>query len=554
MTISSVNKLLVFTATYNEKDNISLFLERVWSAVPSADVLVVDDNSPDGTGVLLNEIAQEDLRLKVIHRPGKLGLGTAHHLGMLFAMRNGYSSLITMDADLSHDPSDIPGLLKKLTVFDFVIGSRYMRGGSCDYKGYRRNISLSANFAARKLLGIPLHEFTTSFRAFQVSKLMQVDFAKLHNNGYSFFMESVYRFSQAGLSLSECPINFKDRYAGTSKIPTFEIFRGIGKLLQLTISRVLKREMMDSSAVILDSCGNCRGAYLSTRFPPQMDSPGSLQRADDFRCSSMAHARKPRVAICMECGLAQIPRSEQAQDLGSLYADVVDETYLADLKVKRSTFSNTFKRIAPFLPGTGVMLEVGSYCGLFLQEAIHQGWRVIGVEPSTWATEYSKSTSNVPLVIINSDFETASTQLSGNYDALVSWDVLEHVPNPAHFISLASDLIKSGGIFAFSTVDIDSWFARLMRGKWPWIMEMHLYYFGAGSLERMLFSSGFEVVKVEGYRHYASLPYAYEKFHSAFSGSTKTILKSLSFLVPNIIVPICLGDIKLYICRKRMPE
>ena len=403
MIISKTNKILVFTATYNEKDNISLFLERVWGVVPSADILVVDDNSPDGTGILLDKIAQRDLRLKVIHRSGKMGLGTAHHLGMLFAIRNEYSSLITMDADLSHDPSDIPALLNGLTAFDFVIGSRYMKGGSCDYKGYRRNVSLSANLAARKLLGIPLHEFTTSFRAFQVSKLMQVNFAKLHNNGYSFFMESVYRFSQAGLSLSECPINFRDRYAGTSKIPSFEIFRGIGKLLQLTISRLLRREMRDPNPAILDSCGNCGGAYLSTRFPSQMDSPSSLQRADDFRCSSMAHARKPTVAICMVCGLAQIPRSEQAQDLSSLYADVVDESYLSDLKVKRSTFSNAFKRIAPFLPSTGVMLEVGSYCGLFLQEAIHRGWRVIGVEPSTWAMEYAKSTSNISLDIINSD-------------------------------------------------------------------------------------------------------------------------------------------------------
>ena len=158
MRISKTNKILVFTATYNEKDNISIFLEKVWSEVPSADILVVDDNSPDGTGTLLDDISQKDSRLKVIHRPGKLGLGTAHHLGMLFAIRNGYSSLITMDADLSHDPSDIPALLQRLNTFDFVIGSRYMKGGSCDYKGYRRNVSLSANLAARKLLGIPLHE------------------------------------------------------------------------------------------------------------------------------------------------------------------------------------------------------------------------------------------------------------------------------------------------------------------------------------------------------------------------------------------------------------
>ena len=546
------SKLLVFTATYNEKDNITFFLEGVWRAVPSADILIVDDSSPDGTGVLLDQLAQREPRLKVVHRPGKLGLGTAHHLGILFAIRGGYSHLITMDADLSHDPSNIPALLNRLATFDFVIGSRYMDGGSCDYKGYRRNISIAANIAARKLLGIPLHEFTTSFRAFQVSKLAQVDFVKLHNNGYSFFMESVYRFSQAGLTLSECPINFRDRYAGTSKIPKFEIFRGIRKLLQLFISRLFQRRMGAAKPLLLDACSNCGGVSLSTRFPAKMSSPSSLQRADDFRCTSMAHDRKPTVGVCMQCGLAQIPFSERPQDLSGLYADVIDNTYLADLNVKRKTFSNTFKRIAPFIPSTGLMLEIGSYCGLFLEEATHRGWKVVGVEPSTWATNYAKSNSKIPLEIINSDFEHASVELNRDYDVLVSWDVLEHVPNPRKFIETSVGLIKPGGIFAFSTVDIDSWFARLMRGKWPWIMEMHLYYFGAGSLERMLLESGFDIIKVEGYRHYASLPYAYEKFHSAFSGPIKLIFKNLSFLIPNITVPICLGDIKLYICRKKV--
>ena len=221
---SGPGRLLIFTATYNEVDNVRELLNDIWAFAPDADVLIVDDNSPDGTGAVLNEIASREPRLHVGQRPDKLGLGTAHHLAMLFAMRRGYDTLITMDADHSHDPRDIPKLIGKLSVADFVIGSRYMPGGRCDYGGYRRFVSIAANTAARFLLGLSLHEFTTSFRAFRMKELAKVNFVKMHNYGYSFFMNSVYRLDQAGLRLAEVPINFRDRYAGVSKIPSSRSF------------------------------------------------------------------------------------------------------------------------------------------------------------------------------------------------------------------------------------------------------------------------------------------------------------------------------------------
>ena len=133
---------------------------------------------------------------------------------MLFALRNGYDTLVTMDADLSHDPAVIPRLVAKLAGADFVTGSRYMQGGSCDYSGYRFFVSKAANAAARLLLRLPLHEFTTSFRAFSARRLADLDFVKMHNGGYSFFMESVFRLHQAGFRLAEVPIHFRDRTAG----------------------------------------------------------------------------------------------------------------------------------------------------------------------------------------------------------------------------------------------------------------------------------------------------------------------------------------------------
>ena len=235
-------KTLIFTATYNESENIVCLCRQVLGLNSSYDMLVVDDQSPDGTGQLLDEFASTNPRLKVMHRPGKMGLGSAHELAMEYAETQHYDALVTMDADFSHNPDDIPRLLDALEGMDFAIGSRYMKGGSCNYSGYRRQVSILANWGARRLLGIPLHEMTTSFRAFRVDFLRRVNLGEIKSNGYSFFMEIVFRLSRVGARMKELPIRFEDRRAGTSKIPPFEIVNGIRHLLYLTWLRLFWRK------------------------------------------------------------------------------------------------------------------------------------------------------------------------------------------------------------------------------------------------------------------------------------------------------------------------
>lgn len=234
-----MNKTLIFTATYNEGENIIPLCTHILGLDPGYDMLVVDDNSPDGTGRLLDQLEAEHSRLSVVHRAGKLGLGSAHELAMQYAEDKHYDALVTMDADFSHNPDDIPRLLKALEGVDFVTGSRYMQGGSCNYSGYRRVVSIWANWGARRLLGIPLHEMTTSFRVFRVDFLRRVDLGEIKSNGYSFFMEIVFRLSRVGARMTEVPICFEDRRAGASKIPPFEIFNGLRHLLYLTWLRLV---------------------------------------------------------------------------------------------------------------------------------------------------------------------------------------------------------------------------------------------------------------------------------------------------------------------------
>lgn len=544
------NKTLIFTATYNEKGNIERYLKKVFQYSPDVDVLIVDDNSPDGTGMLLDKLAKESNQINIINRPGKLGLGSAHHLAMLYAIKNNYDNLVTMDADLSHDPKDIPKLLNKLKNADFVIGARYIKGGGSDYTGYRKFLSKTAGFLARTLLLINLNEFTSSFRAFNVNKLKQVNFLKMHNQGYSFFMESIVRFHQAGLKLTQVPSYFYDREHGISKIPKFEIFFGILKLFHLFISRVFRKVVKTNNIFIDDKCGYCHSEFLSVRYLEKRDKAQNiLDNSDTFKCSSMTHSYKPLVAKCLNCGLHQIPLKQQATQIDEMYENVIDEDYLNHINVKKATFKNAYKQLNYYLPKEGRLLEIGSYCGVFLSQIDKNNWQTMGIEPSRWAAEYSKK--NYELNIINSSFEQSLDKAQKENDVIVSWDVLEHVVYPNRFLNYANDLLNKNGILAFSTLDIDSWFPKFLGQNWPWMMDMHLYYFDKNSLEFMLEEAGFELLDIKPYRHYASIKYAYRKVCYALPKVISKPLLILDFLAPNIMIPVTLGDIKMFIARKK---
>ena len=236
--------VLVFTATYDEADNIASLIEAVFASLPRCEMLVVDDNSPDGTGDLLEKLRAENPRLHVVHRPSKNGLGTAHKLAIKYALAHGYQALITMDADFSHDPKCLPEMMRQLERAEFVIGSRYIPGGNCELPLSRVLLSRGANTMARALLGIPVHETTTSYRGFRRSLLERMNIDAIHADGYSYFVEAINQVSDlvrenrsgAGRSengMVEFHIRFVDRRAGTSKESKKEIWRGMTTLARL---------------------------------------------------------------------------------------------------------------------------------------------------------------------------------------------------------------------------------------------------------------------------------------------------------------------------------
>ncbi len=228
-----MSKTLIFTATYNEKDNIKILIEKLNKLGVDLDILVIDDYSPDKTWEILQKLEKEIKNLKIIIRKKKSGLDTAHKLAFEYAKNHNYEKFISMDADLSHDPSEVPKIINILNGSSFVIGSRYIKGGRCEMTGYRLALSIIGNKFIKKVLKINCNEFTTSYRGFNLSKLEDFNLNMINSKGYSFFMETIYRLDKHGVNISEIPIHFKNRKHGSSKIPSIEIFRTFKNLFIL---------------------------------------------------------------------------------------------------------------------------------------------------------------------------------------------------------------------------------------------------------------------------------------------------------------------------------
>jgi len=210
---------LVIIPTYNERDNVDWIVGRVRESVPDASVLVVDDNSPDGTGALADALAASDAAVHVLHRAGKEGLGAAYRDGMRWGLDRGYDVLVEMDADGSHQPEQLPRLLERLAVADVVVGSRWVPGGGVvNWPIERKILSRGGSGYARFALGVPVRDVTGGYRAFTADALRRIDLDAVLSQGYCFQIDMIWHAAVAGLKIAEVPITFVERERGTSKM------------------------------------------------------------------------------------------------------------------------------------------------------------------------------------------------------------------------------------------------------------------------------------------------------------------------------------------------
>lgn len=218
--LMSASKTLIVTPTYNEKENLARFVEGVRAVLPTADIMIVDDNSPDGTGEIADRLAAKDEHVRVMHRSGKLGLGTAYLEAFRRGLAEGYERFLEMDADLSHDARHLPAFVRALDDgADVVIGSRNIPGGSVEGWGpIRHLISKGGSLYSRTILGLPVRDLTSGYKAFTRRALEAIDIDAVHSNGYSFQIELTYRALRKGMRVKEVAIVFVDRTAGRSKM------------------------------------------------------------------------------------------------------------------------------------------------------------------------------------------------------------------------------------------------------------------------------------------------------------------------------------------------
>lgn len=222
-------RTLVTVATYNEIENLPLLVDEVWRVAPQADILVIDDNSPDGTGRWCDEKAASERRLFCIHRAGKLGLGTATIAAMQYAIQHGYDYVLNMDADFSHHPRHIPAILAGMEEADVSIGSRYCAGGATQgWPWQRKLMSWGVNTYARTMLGLKPRDTSGAYRCYRVELLRRLDFGAIQSRGYSFQEEILWRLKRVGARMSETAILFADRERGQSKINKREALAAIG--------------------------------------------------------------------------------------------------------------------------------------------------------------------------------------------------------------------------------------------------------------------------------------------------------------------------------------
>lgn len=216
---ADLGRIVVIIPTFNELSTLPVIVSRVRASVPEADILVADDNSPDGTGRLADELAAGDPQIHVMHRLGKEGLGAAYLAGFAWALQAGYDVVVEMDADGSHQPEQLPRLLDALRTADLVLGSRWVPGGRTEnWPKSRQLISRGGTAYTRLMLGVPIQDATGGYRAFRADTLRRLDLHEVASQGYCFQIDLAWRAVQRGLTVREVPITFVERTAGTSKM------------------------------------------------------------------------------------------------------------------------------------------------------------------------------------------------------------------------------------------------------------------------------------------------------------------------------------------------
>ena len=294
-------------------------------------------------------------------------------------------------------------------------------------------------------------------------------------------------------------------------------------------------------------CNFC-GSEAIRELYPERDGIANFETSELYACTSLAYGHCGPIVHCLGCGLVRQNPQPGPADIATAYQDVVDPRYEEEQPGRVATFNRVLDDLEQHRSG-GRLLDVGCHIGVFLQVAESRGWQTIGIEPSRWAAQRAEERG---LDVRPGSLQ--SVQLAQeSFDAVTMWDVVEHLPDPVQALRRTHGLLKPGGILAISTMNVEAWFPRLLGKRWPWYMQMHLYYFTPKTLSRMLEAAGFEIVEAMAHKRVVRLSYLVSRLEAY----CRPVARALELTVNRLgqadrLVSVDLGDIFVTFARKRL--
>ncbi len=464
-------KGIILLPTYNERENICRIIPDIFSVIPDIKVMVVDDNSPDGTADEVISLQQKFSNLFLYKREKKEGLGKAYMDAFAKSIReHDVDFIFTMDADLSHDPKYLPLMVERVKNNDYVIGSRYTSGGTIvGWELWRRVLSAWGNFYCRSITRMKIKDCTSGFGCIRVKLLNHIDFSDFDSSGYAFLMYLKFKAWQHGARISEIPICFKNRETGESKISMNIIQEG----LLLPWRLIQKRK---NNAIPSTNCITCNSKETSFWF--------TKNKANVHRCKN-----------CRLIFVYPIPEATSEIYSDNYFCGATDGFGYINYEQDKIAGANVFTKYLSFIfqyrPQKGRLLDVGSATGAFVQAANEANWEAIGVEISDYAASEGRKKG---LDIRTGIIETCGFD-ENSFDVITMLDVFEHLPNPVETLSHIKKLLRPGGLFVINIPDAGSAYARIMGKRWPLIIPPeHIHLFNINNLEMILDRGDFSIV------------------------------------------------------------
>lgn len=516
-------KTVVIIPTYNEKENISQIVQEIFKVVPDISIMVVDDNSPDGTASEVKRISLVHKNLFLYERNRKEGLGKAYVDSFKKILREGgWELVIMMDADFSHDPVYLPTLLDQAKNFDLVIGSRYIKGGNTvGWEMWRNFLSRFGNLYSKYILRIPVSDYTGGFNLIKTDLLKQIDLSSIDMSGYAFQIELKYLLWKAGARVTEVPIIFKNRILGESKICGHIISEGIIAPWKIKKGRL---------NLICPCCNEKSGNFFCRK-----------NDCDLYKCS--------------ECNLIFVWPVKNGSEVytqdyfsgakdGFGYAD-----YEKDKLASKDTFELYLDEIEKIVPSKGLLLDVGTATGFFLQLAQKRGWQAKGVELSAFASAKAMDKGLDVTTGIISEF----TDQVGIFDVVTYLDVFEHLVDPRQELKLVCNLLKDDGLIIINTPNSNSLLSRLAGRFWHLLTPPeHLVIFNGDNIKKILEENGFKVLISKNIGKKFTLQYIFQTLANRYNFF---VFSRLNFIfknswIGNMSLPINLRDNMFVIAQK----